>query len=75
MRQIVRSASRRNLFVVNTSNPSMKKTALALVLVAALGCRAEPMSTEKVGQNGDIKVELLFMKDGIKMYRFYMTSR
>lgn len=33
------------------------------------GCYREPQSTETLGNN--IKVEFLFEKDGIKVYRFY----
>jgi hypothetical protein len=48
----------------------MKKTILALVIIIGLSsCYKEPQSAEQIG-NG-FKVEFLFEKDGIKVYRFY----
>lgn len=44
-----------------------------LTLIAALlfvSCVNEPMSVEHTGKNDEIKVEYLFEKDGIKVYRF-----
>jgi hypothetical protein len=59
----------------------MKKILLAAAIVAAFtGCYKDPQSTTVEG-NG-VKVELLFIHDGIKMYRFvdgghchYFTDR
>jgi len=58
----------------------MKKIFLLLLTVGFLtGCYKEPQSSETVGKG--IKVEFLFEKDGIKVYRFndgnyhYFTSK
>ena len=48
----------------------MKKIILALVITIGLSsCYKEAQSTEQTG-NG-FKVEFLFEKDGIKVYRFF----
>jgi hypothetical protein len=48
----------------------MKKTILALVIIIGLSsCYKEPQTAENIG-NG-FKVEFLFEKDGIKVYRFF----
>ena len=48
----------------------MKKIILALVIIIGLSsCYKEAQSTEQTG-NG-FKVEFLFEKDGIKVYRFF----
>lgn len=44
-------------------------TALALLLLA-FSCKEEAIKTETTDVNG-IKLELLFEKDGCKVYRFY----
>lgn len=51
--------------------------ALALALCSALlfsGCAKEPLGTERTN-NSAITVELLFEKDGVKVYRFYDNGR
>lgn len=50
----------------------MKKLALIILVAILYGCKGEAISTD---QNGDFKVELLFEKDGCKMYRFYDGGR
>jgi hypothetical protein len=48
----------------------IKKTILALVIIIGLSsCYKEPQTAEHIG-NG-FKVEFLFEKDGIKVYRFF----
>ena len=48
----------------------MKKVVLVLVLGSSIvSCRNKPISTSKEGI--DVKVEFLFEKDGVKVYRFY----
>ena len=48
----------------------MKKTILTLVIIIGLSsCYKEPQTAERIG-NG-FKVEFLFEKDGIKVYRFF----
>ena len=48
----------------------MKKVILALVIIIGLSsCYKKAQSTEQTG-NG-FKVEFLFEKDGIKVYRFF----
>jgi hypothetical protein len=53
----------------------MKKGILRAFFVGGIlllvGCLNEPESTESTGKDGNIKVEYLFEKDGIKIYRFY----
>lgn len=47
----------------------MKKILLLSILVLTItSCTHDPISSSKEGVN--IKVDLLFEKDGIKMYRF-----
>ena len=45
----------------------MKKIFLVLVIVLFASCKRESISTER---NADFELELLFEKDGCKMYRF-----
>ena len=48
----------------------MKKLLLILILgLTITSCKHDPVSSSREGL--DIKVDLLFEKDGIKMYRFY----
>jgi hypothetical protein len=48
----------------------MKKILLAATMIAVFtGCYKDPQSTKTEG-NG-VKVELLFVHDGIKVYRFF----
>ena len=50
----------------------MKKLLLISILgLAITSCVHDPMSSSREGV--DIKVDLLFEKDGIKMYRFLIT--
>jgi hypothetical protein len=52
----------------------MKKLLLILILgLTITSCKHDPLSSSKVGF--DIKVDLLFEKDGIKMYRFLDNGR
>lgn len=52
----------------------MKKLLLILILgLTITGCKHDPLSSSKVGL--DIKVDLLFEKDGIKMFRFSDNGR
>jgi hypothetical protein len=48
----------------------MKYLTLAVALLLT-SCINEPMSVEHTGKNDEFKVEYLFEKDGIKVYRFY----
>lgn len=48
-----------------------KRMVFGVVLALTLGCTADPMKRERAGVNGDVKVDLLFVHDGVKMYRFY----
>ena len=47
----------------------MKKL-LLLLSIALISCQGEALKKEKT-QNDDFSVELLFEKDGCKVYRFY----
>jgi hypothetical protein len=52
----------------------MKKLLLILILgLTITSCKHDPVSSSREGL--DIKVDLLFEKDGIKMYRFYDNGR
>ena len=52
----------------------MKKLLLISILgLTITSCEHDPISSSKVGL--DIKVDLLFEKDGIKMYRFSDNGR
>lgn len=56
---------------------SLKLSVLALVAGSALwlsGCAKDPISTER-SNNSQINVELLFEKDGVKVYRFTDNGR
>lgn len=39
------------------------------------GCLNEPQSIEHTGKNDEFRVEFLFEKDGVKVYRFEDGSR
>jgi hypothetical protein len=70
-----------NSFGDNPTKIRIMKKLFVILLVGGLlsGCYKEPQSTETIG-NG-FKVEFLFEKDGIKVYRFmdggvhYFTSK
>lgn len=47
----------------------MKKLIIITALFALFGCKKEAISSEKTKIN-NIELELLFEKDGCKMYRF-----
>lgn len=47
---------------------------LALCLAFFVGCAKDPVSTAST-DNAQIKVELLFEKDGVKVYRFSDAGR
>ena len=49
----------------------MKKLLLLSTVFLLVGCLGEPQSTEHAGKDKKFEIELLFEKDGIKMYRFY----
>jgi hypothetical protein len=66
----------------------MKKTLaiyIVFIMMSAIlfgACQNEPMSTERLGKGDGVRVEYLFEKDGIKVYRFndggrdhYFTTR
>lgn len=56
----------------NTSSSRRLAVFLSIALLglfAFSGCMKEPVSTEK-SSNSQINVELLFEKDGVKVYRF-----
>lgn len=38
-------------------------------------CTNEPISSERVGKDSEIKVDYLFEKDGVKVYRFIDGGR
>lgn len=40
-------------------------------ILLAVGCFNEPQSIEHTGKNDEFRVDYLFEKDGIKVYRFY----
>jgi hypothetical protein len=42
-----------------------------LFSVMLSGCFNEPQSVEHTGKNDEFRVDYLFEKDGIKVYRFY----
>jgi hypothetical protein len=48
----------------------MKKTLLALFTFTLSGCLNNPQSTDYVGANNKIRVDFLFEKDGVRVYRF-----
>jgi hypothetical protein len=64
-----------------TNKNKMKKIILAIILLTAFsGCYEKPVSSTTEGRG--VEVELLFEKDGIKVYRFsdgghyhYFTDR
>ncbi len=47
----------------------MKKSVLLISLLFLAGCAKESISSE-ITEGNDINIELLFEKDGCKMYRF-----
>lgn len=55
----------------------MKKRLAIYIVVITLGailfgaCNNEPMTTERLGKGDGIRVEYLFEKDGVKVYRFW----
>lgn len=49
----------------------MKKL-LFIILTSLFGCANKPASTTQIGE---IKLDLLFEKDGCKVYRFYDSGR
>jgi hypothetical protein len=49
----------------------MKKILLVLTFVLLIGCKNDSISFEQTGKDNQIRIEFLFEKDGIKMYRFY----
>jgi hypothetical protein len=54
----------------------MKKTIIAFgIALLATACTNKPMSVSHEGIELDFEVELLFEKEGIKMYRFYDNGR
>lgn len=62
---------------MNEYNRSLRLWALALATGSALwlsGCAKDPMSTERT-DNSNITVDLLFEKDGVKVYRFTDSGR
>lgn len=46
----------------------MKRSVVALLLCCLIGCSGRAIQIDK---HGDFQVELLFEKDGYKIYRFY----
>jgi hypothetical protein len=61
-------------FIIFVKNYYMRKSLLVIVIgLMFVGCYKEPQSSESVG-NG-FRVEYLFEKDGIKVYRFYDGGR
>lgn len=48
----------------------MKKLTLLFAIVLIAGCHKDAQETHST-TNSDIEVELLFEKDGCKVYRFY----
>jgi hypothetical protein len=59
----------------------MKKILAIYIIFIALGviifgaCTNEPISSERVGKDSEIKVDYLFEKDGVKVYRFIDGGR
>ncbi len=59
----------------------MKKILAIYIIFIALGviifgaCTNEPISSERVGKDSEIKVDYLFQKDGVKVYRFIDGGR
>ncbi len=59
----------------------MKKILAIYIIFIALGviifgaCTNEPISSERVGKDSEIKVDYLFQKDGVKVYRFLDGGR
>ena len=59
----------------------MKKILAIYIIFIALGviifgaCTSEPISSERVGKDSEIKVDYLFQKDGVKVYRFIDGGR
>lgn len=50
----------------------MKKLLLVSIIILFISCAKEPIETE---QKGEFKVELLFEKNGCKVYRFVDAGR
>jgi hypothetical protein len=48
---------------------NMKYLTLAAALLL-VSCGHDPISSEHIGANDEIRVDFLFEKDGIKVYRF-----
>ena len=53
----------------------MRKFILILLAVVASACGAEPVEYTNVGKDGDVKLDLLFTHDGMKVYRFVDAGR
>ena len=47
----------------------MKKIILIIGVALLASCKSDPVSVER-SSNGQIEIELVFEKDGCKMYRF-----
>ena len=45
------------------------------IMTLVYGCMNEPMSTEQLGKDDGFKVQYLFEKDGVKVYRFFDNGR
>jgi hypothetical protein len=49
----------------------MKKIIFFILITTIVGCFHEPQSVDHTGKNDEFRVDYLFEKDGIKVYRFY----
>ncbi len=59
----------------NKLNKMKRLTLIGIILIGMFGCINEPQSTETVGKDGTVRIDFLFEKDGIKVYRFIDGGR
>ena len=59
----------KQIYLQTTIN-NMKYLTLAAALLLLTSCEHDPISSEHTGKNDEIKVDFLFEKDNIKIYRF-----
>ena len=53
----------------------MKKLLLLALVAALCGCESKKIPKERTKTENDYQVDLLFIKDGCKVYKFYDNMR